>query len=182
MARNEQTDFFKGFYNDSHASEPMNHRYNPQIDRRINECERSEQAAQTRDASVGYGEKHAEPGEVYLMLGLLQGFRVRAKIGLSRNHKQRLVYLKDDFSRFIIPIFVISTNNMIRLEKAAHARFKAYNEHEASGSGRTEWFRVNPIRLIKMIWFLYMKEKQFHYGDRIESFKNGFRFCQNRLY
>ncbi len=134
---------------------------------------------QSTDGRVGYGKEHAEPGEVYIVLGLLRGFRLKAKIGLSRNHKRRLAYLKDDFGRFIIPIFVIQTNNMIRLEQAAHHRFKAYNEYEARGSGRTEWFRINPIRLIKMIWFLYMKEKSFQYGDRLESFKNSFR--RNRL-
>jgi hypothetical protein len=172
MARNEQTDFFKSLDNGSNR-QYINPIFNPLLERRINDYK---QATQARDARVGYGEKHAEPGEVYLMLGLLRGFRIKAKIGLSRNHKERLVYLKDDFGRFIIPIFVVSTNNMIRLEKAAHTRFDAHREPEAAGSGKTEWFRINPIRLIKMIWFLYMKEKQFHYGDRIESFKNVFRF------
>jgi hypothetical protein len=129
--------------------------------------------------SAGYDEKHAEPGQVYIMLGLLRGFRLRAKIGRSRNHKRRLVYLKNDFGKFIFPVFVISTSNMTRLEQAAHRRFQAYREHEERGSGRTEWFRVNPIRLLKMIWFLYVKEKQFVCGDRLESFKN--KFCRNRL-
>jgi hypothetical protein len=129
--------------------------------------------------SAGYDEKHAEPGEVYLMLGLLRGFRVRVKIGLSRNHKRRLAYLKDDFGKFIFPVFVISTNNMIRLEQAAHRRFESYREHEERGSGRTEWFRINPIRLLKMILFLYMKEKQFVCENHLESLKN--KFCRNRL-
>jgi hypothetical protein len=132
-----------------------------------------------RDWSAGYDEKHAEPGEIYIVLGLLRGFRLRAKIGLSRNHKRRLAYLKDDFGKFIFPVFVISTNNMIRLEQAAHRRFQTYREHEDRGSGRTEWFRINPVRLLKMIWFLYAKEKQFVCGDRLESFKN--KFCRNRL-
>lgn len=174
MARNDYSDFFNGL----DSSEPCKYRYNPQIDRLINDYR---QAAQATDASVGYGEKHAEPGEVYIMLGLLQGFRIRAKIGLSRNHQQRLKYLKDDFGQFIIPVFVIQTNNMIRIEKSAHNRFRAYNEHEDRGSGRTEWFRINPIRLIKMIWFIFMKEKQFSCGDRIESFKNSLQFRRNRL-
>lgn len=134
---------------------------------------------QATDGWVGYGEEHAEPGEVYIMLGLLRGFRLKAKIGLSRNHKRRLAYLKDDFGKFIIPILVIKTNNMIRLEQAVHHRFRAYKEPEDRGSGRTEWFRINPIRLLKMIWFLYMKEKSFQYGDRLESFKNN--FGRNRL-
>jgi hypothetical protein len=176
MQHNRQDDFHKGL-NNSHPSEPMNYRYNPLIDRRIKDCQKS----QTSDAAVRYSEKHAELGEVYIMLGLLRGFRVRAKIGLSRNHKRRLAYLKDDFGRFIFPVFVISTNNMIRLEQAAHCRFKLYNEHEDRGSGRTEWFRINPIRLLKMIWFLCAKEKQFVCGDRIESFKNNLPFRRNRL-
>lgn len=175
MRHNDQTDFYKGFDNGSHPSESGDYRYNSPIDRRINDYR------QATDARVGYGEKHAEPGEVYLMLGLLRGFRVWAKIGLSRNHKQRLEYLKNDFGQFIIPVFVVSTNNMARLEKSAHIKFKAYNEHELYGSGRTEWFRINPIRLIKMIWFLYFKEKHFACGDRIESFKNGLHCRRNRL-
>lgn len=134
---------------------------------------------QATDGRVGYGAEHAEPGEVYIMLGLLRGFRLKAKIGLSRKHKRRLAYLKNDFGKFIFPVFVIQTDNMIRLEQAAHHRFRAYNEHEDRGSGRTEWFRINPIRLLKMIWFLYMKEKSFQYGDHLESFKNNFR--RNRL-
>ena len=129
--------------------------------------------------SAAYGEKHAEAGQVYIVLGLLRGFRLKAKIGLSRNHKRRLAYLKNDFGKFIFPVFVISTNNTIRLEQAAHRRFQSYREHEDRGSGRTEWFRINPIRLLKMIWFLYVKEKQFVCGDRLESFKN--KFCRNRL-
>jgi len=153
MRNKRQTDFFKGLGN-----------------------------RQVTDERVGwYGEEHAEPGEVYIMLGLLRGFRLKAKIGLSRNHKRRLAYLKDDFGKFIFPVFVIQTHNMIRLEQAAHHRFQTYNEHEASGSGRTEWFRINPIRLFKMIWFLYMKEKHFQYGDRLESFKNNLPFRRNRL-
>lgn len=159
----------------THSSEPINYRYNPPIARQIKHY----QQRQAVDARVGYGQEHAKPGEVYIILGLLRGFRLRAKIGLSRNHKQRLAYLKDDFGKFIFPVFVISTNNMIRLEQVAHHHFRAYNEHEARGSGRTEWFCINPIRLIKMIWFLYVKEKQFVFGDRIESFKNN--FCRNRL-
>lgn len=156
----------------------MNYRYSPPIDRRIKHYQRQHQQA-ARDVRAGYREKHAEPGEVYLMLGLLRGFRVRAKIGLSRNHRRRLAYLRDDFGRFVFPVFVISSSNMIRLEQAAHHRFKAYNEHEDRGSGRTEWFRINPIRLLKMIWFLYMKEKQFTCSDKLESFKSN--FCRNRL-
>lgn len=174
MKNDRQSDFFQGL-GSSDESEPMNYRYSPPINRRI----RDYQQRQAVDARVGHGQEHAEPGEVYIMLGLLRGFRLTAKIGLSRNHKRRLAYLKDDFGKFIFPVFVISTNNMIRLEQAAHHRFRAYNEHEERGSGRTEWFRINPIRLIKMIWFLYMKEKHFQYGDRLESFKNNFR--RNRL-
>jgi hypothetical protein len=124
--------------------------------------------------SAGYDQKHAEPGEVYIVLGLLRGFRLKAKIGRSRNHKRRLAYLKNDFGKFIFPVFVISTNSAIRLEQAAHHRFQTYREHEERGSGRTEWFRINPIRLLKMIWFLYVKEKQFACGDRLESFKTNF--------
>lgn len=176
MWNNQQSDFYKGLDN-SYPSEPMNYRYNPPIDRRIKDY----QKYQASDAAVGYGERYAAPGEVYIMIGILQGFRVRAKIGLSGNHEERLKYLKRDFGHLIIPVFVIKASNMIRLEKSAHRRFKAYNEHEASGSGRTEWFRVNPIRLIKMIWFLYMKEKQFACGDRIESLMNSLPFRKNRL-
>lgn len=176
MKKDRYNDFFQGL-GISHRSEPMNYRYNPPINRRIREYQRQQPV---RGATrVGYGQEHAKPGEVYIMLGLLRGFRLKAKIGLSRNHRRRLAYLKDDFGRFIVPVFVISTKNMIRLEQAAHHRFRAYNEHEERGSGRTEWFRINPIRLFKMVWFLYMKEKQFACGDRLESFKNNFR--QNRL-
>lgn len=175
MKNDRQSNFSQGF-GGSHPSEPMNYRYSPLIDRRIRDCQRQQPA---RDARAGYSKEHAEPGEVYIMLGLLRGLRLRAKIGLSRNHKRRLAYLKDDFGKFIFPVFVISTKNMIRLEQAAHHRFKAYNKHEERGSGRTEWFRINPIRLLKMIWFLYMKEKQFACGDQIESLKNNFR--RNRL-
>lgn len=167
MKNDRQSDFFQGL-GDFHPSQRPVRRI------RDYQCQQP-----TRDARVGYGAEHAEPGEVYIMLGLLRGFRLKAKIGLSRNHRRRLSYLKDDFGKFIFPVFVISTSNMIRLEQAAHHRFRVYNEHEERGSGRTEWFRINPIRLLKMIWFLYMKEKQFVCGDQIESFKNNFR--QNRL-
>lgn len=167
MKNSKQNDFSQGLGNSLPSQRPV---------RRIRDYRR-QQAART--ARVGYRQEHAEPGEVYIMLGLLRGFRLKAKIGLSRNHRRRLAYLKDDFGRFIVPVFMISTKNMIRLERAAHHRFRAYNEYEDRGSGRTEWFRINPIRLLKMIWFLYMKEKQFACYDRIESFKNNFR--RNRL-
>lgn len=122
--------------------------------------------------SAGYHVKHAEPGDVYIMLGLLRGFRVRAKIGLSRRIKRRLQEIREDHGAFIFPVFVISTDNMIRLEKAAHHKFKRYNKHEATGTGRSEWFEVNPLRLIKMIWFLFCKEKVFQYSDRLLRMKN----------
>lgn len=175
MQNKRQSDLSQGL-GGSHPSQPINYCYSPLINRRIRnyQCQQS-----ARDTRTAYGQEHAEPGEVYIMLGLLRGFRLRAKIGLSRNHKQRLAYLKDDFGKFIFPVFVISTNNTIRLEQAAHHHFRDYNEHEAFGSGRTEWFRINPIRLLKMIWFLYIKEKHFACGDRIESFRNKFR--RNRL-
>lgn len=176
MRYKEQSDFFNGL-NGSHKSEPMNYRYDPPIDRRINDYQRPA----ATDAAVGYGERYAKPGEVYIMLGILRGFRVKAKIGLSGDHEERLKYLKKDFGQLIVPVFVIRASNMIRLEKAAHKRFKPYNEPEATGSGRTEWFRINPIRLVKMIWFLYMKEQQFACGVRIESFKNSLSFRRNRL-
>lgn len=163
MKNDRQSDFSQGL-GDFQPSQ--------RLVRRIRDYQRQQPA---RDARVGYGTEHAEPGEVYVMLGLLCGFRLRAKIGLSRNHRRRLACLKDDFGRFIVPVFVIQTKNMIRLEQAAHHRFMAYNEHEERGSGRTEWFRINPIRLFKMIWFLYIKEKQFACGDRLKSFKNTFR-------
>jgi hypothetical protein len=60
---------------------------------------------------------------------------------------------------------------MSRLEKSAHRKFKQYNEHEAYGSGRTEWFRINPIRLIRMIAFLFFKAKYFQCSDRLQSLK-----------
>lgn len=144
-----------------------------------NQRRRNRSFGQEGSRSAGYDEKHAKPGQVYIVLGLLRGFRLRAKIGLSRNHKRRLTYLKDDFGKFIFPVFVISTNDMIRLEQAAHRRFQSYRQHEERGSGRTEWFRINPIRLLKIICFLYVKEKQFVCGDCLESFKN--KFCRNRL-
>lgn len=178
--QHKQSDFFKGM--GTGESDRSNYGYNPTIDRRMAEVANNQ-------AVYGYGAKHAEPpisrdsqpGNVYLMLGILRGFRVKAKIGLSRKRERRLQEVRKDHGRFIFIVFVISTSNMIRLEQAAHRHFKAYKEPEIEGTGRTEFFRINPIRLIKMIWFLFMKEKSFQCFDRLKSFKNAFNFGKRRL-
>lgn len=167
----KQPDFLKGMGDGAGAGYK-----NPAIDQRMAEIRRN-----NANTAYGYGSEYAKPGDVYLMIGILRGFRVRVKIGLSGNHKRRLQEIRDDHGKFIVTVFVISTSNMIRLEKAAHARFKAYNEHEAYGTGRTEFFKVNPVRLIKMIWFLFMKEKSLQCFDRIESMKNIFQFGRKRV-
>lgn len=157
MRQNKQNDFYKGF-------DTLNADYGAIGSGEGNQWRRS--------WSAGYDEKHAEPGEVYILLGLLRRFRVRAKIGLSRRVQRRLQEIREDHGSLIFPVFVISTDNMIRLEKAAHHRFKAYNKYEERGSGRTEWFEISPLRLIKMIWFLFCKEKVFQYSDRLLRLKN----------
>ena len=119
-----------------------------------------------RSWSGGYDDKHASPGYVYLMFGILRGFRFRLKIGLSREPKRRLQELRYDYGALVFPVFIIATNNMSRLEKAAHYRFKRYNVPELHGTGKTEWFHCNPFLLLSIISFLFFKQKHFQLYDR----------------
>lgn len=107
-----------------------------------------------RSWSGGDDGRHAAPGYVYLMFAILRGFRFRLKIGLSRAPKRRLQELRKDYGAFVFPVFIIATNNMSRLEKAAHYKFKRYNVPEPRGTGKTEWFRCYPILLFRIISFL----------------------------
>lgn len=165
MKKENGTDFFEGFNNSDY--QPLLNRRNRTIP--LNPLVDSQWR---KNGKENYDDKHSEPGNVYIIIGLLSRFKVKAKIGLSRSPKRRLRELRDDYGAYLFPVFIITTNNMNRLEKSVHHKFKSYRSPELFGTGRTEWFEINPIRLVKIITFMFFKEKFFRYSDILKSMKD----------
>lgn len=104
-------------------------------------------------------------GDVYILINLKTW---KTKIGLSGNVDRRLREIRSDYGLQVTPVFVCATSNMWRLEQTAHKHFEAYKMPEPQGkTGYSEWFKLSPCLLIKMIIYLYTINKQYQIGDRI---------------
>lgn len=71
------------------------------------------------------------------------------KIGLSNNPKRRLAELqKHDKGKNLKIIKQIYSNDMYKLEKYYHDKFKEYRLPPRKGDGGTEWFSKDIRRMI----------------------------------
>ena len=97
---------------------------------------------------------HHRPGQVYIVW---QPWSRLVKIGLSRGFaKYRKPQLEADYGK-LVTFALVDTDDMKTLEDAMHSKFyKLRFRRESWKTGHTEWFRVNPIVLISMIFQLHL--------------------------
>lgn len=65
------------------------------------------------------------------------------KIGLSRNPRTRLRYLKEAYGGQLKILQIAWTFNMMFLEKSLHKQFKSQRVYRGKMDGGTEWFELN---------------------------------------
>ena len=122
----------------------------------------------------GWGnEQHAKPGYVYLIINI---WRRKVKIGLSNDPDRRIGELRSVYGAWIFIFMRFETVNMAKLETLAHNKFRPSNAPEPSDmNGYTEWFWLNPIRLIGMVVFLWFKAEQIKFTEKHRNLLQFFR-------
>ena len=97
---------------------------------------------------------HHRPGQVYIVW---QPWSRLVKIGLSRSFaKYRKSQLEADYGK-LITFALVNTDDMKTLEDAMHSKFRrAKFRRERWKTGYSEWFQVNPIELLSMIFQLHL--------------------------
>lgn len=128
-------------------------------------------------------DEHAKPGYVYLIINI---WRRKVKIGLSNDPNRRIGELRSVYGAWLFIFLTFKTVNMARLETLAHNKFRPSNAPEPSGmNGYTEWFWLNPIRLIAMVVFLWFKAEQIKFVEKhrtvLNFLGNLLQFVRNKL-
>lgn len=111
--------------------------------------------------------QHEAPGDIYLIINI---WRRKVKLGLSNNPERRIKELRTVYGSHLFIFWTVKTINMAQLEDLAHRHFHPYNAPEPEHlNGHSEWFWLNPVRLIKMMWFLWTEANKQKIHQKLKT-------------